>query len=221
MKLTNSIKLFLACAVPVATMLVSPAVRSQLPPIVDGGGGSQTNLTVTDVPNNVPQVTSAAVSNLKVVCQDLKTVVQKGDRQAVMVSWNYDGFGREFTPEKRCQMVSERLQQAANNNGGTFKDLQLASGTVNSQAVICALQSNSNKCDRQNILFTLKPENARNPDAVIQKIFSFARDGSSSLNESASSNPSVDLNLGTWEQKAFPRNSKITAPQRRNSDTGF
>ena len=138
-----------------------------------------------------------------------------------MVSWNYDGFGREFTPEKRCQMVSERLQQAANSNGGTFKDLQLASGTVNSQAVICALQSNSNKCDRQNILFTLKPENARNPDAVIQKIFSFARDGSSSLNESASSNPSVDLNLGTWEQKAFPRTGKITAPQRGSNDTGF
>ena len=64
-------------------------------------------------------------------------------------------------------MVSERLQQAANINGGTFKDLQLASGTVNAQPVICALQSNGTKCNRQNLLFTLKPENARNPDAVI------------------------------------------------------
>ncbi|WP_373541268.1 COP23 domain-containing protein [Chamaesiphon sp.] len=220
MKLPNLTKLFLTCVLPLAAMFMSPSVRSQLPPIVDGGG-SQTNLTVTDVPNDVPQVTSASVSNLRVMCQGLKTVVQKGDRQAVMVTWNYDGFGREFTPEKRCQMVSERLQQAANSNGGTFKDLQLASGTVNSQAVICALQSNSNKCDRQNLLFTLKPENARNPDAIIQKIFSFAQDGSSSLDESASSKPRVDLNLGNWEQQAFPRTGKTTAPQRRNADTGF
>ncbi len=220
MKLTNLTQLFLPCTLTLATTFAAQTGRSQLPPIVDGGG-SQTNLTVTDVPNNVPQVTSAAVSNLRVVCQDLKTVVQKGDRQAVMVSWNYDGFGREFTPEKRCQMVSQRLQQAANSNGGTFKDLQLASGTVNSQSVICALQSNSSKCDRQNILFTLKPENARNPAAVIQKIFSFARDGSSSLDESASSQPRVDLNLGTWEQKAFPRTTPNSAPQRRNTDTGF
>jgi len=116
-------------------------------------------------------------------------------------------------------MVSERLQQVANLNGGTFKDLQLASGTVNSQPVICALQSNGTKCNRQNLLFTLKPENARNPEAVIQKIFSFAQDGSSSLNESVSSQPKSDVNLGTWEQKAFPQSNSPTT--NRNANTGF
>ena len=117
-------------------------------------------------------------------------------------------------------MVSERLQQAANINGGTFKDLQLASGTVNAQPVICALQSNGTKCNRQNLLFTLKPENARNPDAVIQKIFSFAQDGSSSLYESASNQPQSDLNLGNWEKTAFPQSQSPTT-NHRNADTGF
>ena len=139
-----------------------------------------------------------------------------------MVTWSSGYFGKEFTPAKRCQMVSERLQQVANLNGGTFKDLQLASGTVNSQPVICALQSGSQKCDRQNLLFTLKPENARNPEVVIQKIFNFAQDGSSSLNESSSRKPQVDMNLGNWEQKAFSQPSKKSSTTNsRNPDTGF
>jgi Circadian oscillating protein COP23 len=203
----------LATIVPFATQ----SATAQLPPIVN----NQADLTVTEPQNDAPQETNIANAGLRVSCQNLTTVVQKGDRQAVMLTWKYNGFGREFTPEKRCQIVSERLQKAANINGGTFKDLQIASGTVNSQAVVCALQSNSNKCDRNNLLFTLNPENARNPDAVIQRMFSFAQDGSSSINESASTRPKVDVNLGNWEQKAFPRSQKFTPTNRRKIDTGF
>ena len=57
---------------------MSRSVVAQLPPIVD----SQNNLTEQ---NNVLQVTASA-STIGVSCQDLKTVVQKGDRQAVMVN---------------------------------------------------------------------------------------------------------------------------------------
>lgn len=154
-----------------------------------------------------PSITSA-VADLSVNCQGLKTVVRKGDRSAVMIDWNYAGFGRDYTPAKRCQIVSARLQQAANLNGGTFKELQLASGILNAQTIICALQANQQSCTSRNILFTLKPENARNPELVVQKIFTFAQDGSSSLDESASSKGQVDLNLGKWEQQAFARKSK-------------
>jgi hypothetical protein len=218
MKLIIAAQILLACPILSTTLLIPQAVKAQLPAIVDG---QQNGMAPTETPNNTQQIITASASSLKVTCQDLKTVVQKGDRQAVMVSWNYDGFGKEFTPEKRCQMVSERLQQVANINGGTFKDLQLASGTVNSQPVICALQSNGTKCNRQNLLFTLKPENARNPDAVIQKIFSFAQDGSSSINESASHQPKVEKNLGNWEQKAFPSSKKSSSVNARNGDHGF
>ncbi|WP_309739091.1 MULTISPECIES: COP23 domain-containing protein [unclassified Chamaesiphon] len=219
MKPTTITQILLPIAISTIGSLLSQVASAQLPPIVN----NQAELRVTETPNNnAPQDGNIANAGLRVSCQNLTTVVQKGDRQATMLTWNYSGFGREFTPEKRCQIVSERLQQAANINGGTFKDLQIATGTVNSQAVICALRSNSNKCTRKNLLFTLSPENARNPDAVIQKMFSFAADGSSSINESATnSSPKFDVNLGNWEQKAFPRSQKSTPNNRRKIDTGF
>jgi Circadian oscillating protein COP23 len=218
MKPTTFTQFLLPIAMTIGSLLAQTA-SAQLPPIVN----NQADLRVTETPNNnAPQDPNIANAGLRVSCQNLTTVVQKGDRQATMLTWNYSGFGRDFTPEKRCQIVSERLQQAANINGGTFKDLQIATGTMNSQAVICALQSDSNKCDRKNLLFTLNPENARNPDAVIQKMFSFATDGSSSINESATNRPAkVDANLGNWEQKAFPRSQKYTPNNRRKIDTGF
>ncbi len=214
MKLITIDRLILTCIATASTLIISQLATAQLPPIVDG-----VQPVAPESPNLTP-VTTAAATGLKVSCQNLKTVVQKGDREAIMVTWNSGYFGKEFTPAKRCQMVSERLQQAANHNGGTFKDLQLASGTVNSQAVICALQAGSNKCDRGNLLFTLKPENARNPEAVIQKLFTFAQDGSSSIDESASQRSRVDLNLGRWEQQAFSRRVPASTTSSSN-DTGF
>jgi Circadian oscillating protein COP23 len=196
-----------------ATVILSGQIgRSQMPPVIDNSISDEIESDSS---------TLAAGSTLRVSCQDLKTVVHKGDRQAVMLSWNYSGFGSEYTPTKRCQIVSERLQQAANRNGGTFKDLQLASGTVNALTVICALSAKSSNCDRQNMLFTLKPENSRNPEAIIQKIFSFAQDGSASIEESAGGKPKLDKNLGNWEQRAFGRLHRSTPSKQSNLDTGF
>jgi hypothetical protein len=214
MKLIFVTQILLACLIPSTTLLISRSAQAQLPEIEDT---PQLNITASEAPgNNGSEVITASASTLKVSCQDSKTVVQKGERQAVMVTWNYGGFGKEFTAEKRCQIVSERLQQAANLNGGTFKDLDLASGTVNSKPVICALQSNSKKCSKENILFTLKPENAQNPDAVIQKIFGFAKDGSSNLEESAGSKPKTDMSLGKWEQQAFAQSGKSSIVNHHN-----
>jgi hypothetical protein len=198
MKLIITAQILLSLIISSTTVLIPQSAKAQLPAIVDPNQPEQTN--------GGSEVITASAATLKVSCQDAKTVVQKGELSAVMVTWSYDGFGKDFSPAKRCQLVSEKLQQAADSNGGTFKNLQLSSGTVNSQPVICALGSNDKKCTKNNLLFTLKPENARNPEAVIQKIFGFARDGSSDLDES--SGPKVDMNLGNWEQKAFAKSGK-------------
>ena len=185
------------CVATICTSTIVPQlVRAQIPTIVD--------LTTPAVPQQTPtNINTAAVSKLEVNCQDLKTIVKKGDRQATMMTWNTDYFGRNFSNVKRCQVVSERLQEAANLNGGTFQGLELASGTVNSQTAICALQNGKKKCDGDNILFTLKPENAKNPETVIQQILKFGEDGSGSVEESTRPRSKVDLNLGNWERKAF------------------
>jgi Circadian oscillating protein COP23 len=212
MKLTTLAQSLLIPTILASAILSGQIGRSQMPPVID-------NSISDEIEGDAS--TLAAGSTLRVSCQDLKTVVRKGDRQAVMLSWNYDGFGKDFAPAKRCQIVSERLQQAANRNGGTFKDLELTSGKVNSLIVICAVRANGSKCDRQNMLFTLKPENASNPDAIVQKIFSFAQDGSASIEESASTKPKLDRNLGNWEQKAFGRSRRINKLKQSDNDTGF
>ncbi len=199
-----------------ATAWLPQIARAQLPLIVD-------DPATTDRDPQIERDRDPSEPNagLQVSCQALKTVVHKGDRTAVMINWTYAGFGREYTPAQRCQIVSARLQQAANRNGGTFKDLQLASGKLNSHTIVCALPSQARRCTSSNMLFTLKPENARNPAAVVQKIFTFAQDGSSSVNESASNTSQVDLDLGTWERQAFTPNTKIAPTKSRTANTGF
>jgi Circadian oscillating protein COP23 len=171
---------------------------------------------------------TATASNIKIKCEELNTVVQKGDRQASMFNWNSKHFGSEFTPEKRCQIVSTRLQAAADRNGGTLKGLQLESGLLNGQTVICISQTGEKNCTDRNLLFTLKPENAKNPQAVIAKIATFAESGGSGINESTGGQSQVDLDLGNWEGKAFPKSQQSPtfksrkAPTRsQNNDKGF
>jgi Circadian oscillating protein COP23 len=184
------------CLATIVTIVMPQLSIAQAPPVVDEPSSAP------ELPTRFPGST-AAVSRLKVSCQSLQTVVQKEDRQAVMMTWKTNYFGDKYNNAKRCQIVSERLQKAADLNNGTFQDLNLASGTLRSQTVICTLKDPSQACDDNNILFTLKPENARNPKAVIEKIANFAREGTPGPDESGGRFPSIDLNLGHWERKAL------------------
>jgi Circadian oscillating protein COP23 len=197
---------FLGICIATISAIVMPQLAiAQVPTIVD---------TTSPVSPRETSTNTAAVSKLEVRCQDLKTVVKKDDQQAVMMTWTTNYFGKEFTNSKRCQIVSEKLQKAASLNGGTFKGLELASGNVNSQTVICALQNGSKKCDNNNMLFTLKPENAANPEAAIKQIFSFAEDGSGSVEESTRSR-SKRVDLGNWERKVFKAKRASATPPKR------
>jgi Circadian oscillating protein COP23 len=221
MKSIIKIDIILAGIVTVMMLAISPSVQAQNPLVIKG---NQTPTNRDDVwQEPLPSSnTAVSTSRLKVNCQNLKTVVQKGDREAVMLSWSYGGFGKEYTPAKRCQIVSARLQKAANSNGGTFRDMQLASGALNNQTVICALRSKDRACSSKNLLFTLKPENAKNPEAIIEQIFSFSRDGNSTLEESASSKRKINTDLGDWEQKVFADTAKKSpASNNTNNNTGF
>jgi hypothetical protein len=221
MKSTIKINIILAGIVTALTIAISPSAQAQNPLVINGKQSPSNGDDIRQEPLPTSN-TAVSTSRLKVNCQDLKTIVQKGDREATMLTWSYGGFGKEYTPAKRCQIVSARLQKAANINGGTFKDIQLASGPLNNQTVICALQSRDKACNSKNLLFTLKPENAKNPEAIIEQIFSFARDGNSTLDESASSKRTVNTNLGDWEQKVFAGNAKKSpASNAGTADPGF
>lgn len=194
-----------------------PTVTAPQPPQVIPSATPSNSDSASTTPDTTP---TAAASTIKVSCDNLTTIVQKGDRKAPLFNWRTNYFGTEYTPDKRCQLVSARLQAAADSNGGTLKGLELGSGALNSQPVVCILATGENRCTDRNLLFTLNPENAKRSQAVIAKILTFANDGSTTVDESARVSSKSNGDLGSWERRAFPT-SKKTPTRRQNPNTGF
>ena len=105
------------------------------------------------------------------------TIAQRGTRVTPpVITWNAK-IG-QYTPQKRCNIVSQKLTDAVAQNGGKFKNLQLLAGPVNNQAVICVINKVQSTCNSSNTLFTLGGENAARPDEVIAKLRNFSRQAS-------------------------------------------
>ena len=95
-----------------------------------------------------------------------------------LIIWNTKYFGDNYTPQKRCEIVSEKLTKAVANNGGNLTNLNLKAGEIivnqAQYVVICVVSTHSDDCDSDNMLFTLKPENTKNPNEVLAKMVNFA-----------------------------------------------
>ena len=88
-------------------------------------------------------------------------------------------FGEKFTPQGRCQIVTQRLTDAIVESGGSLKDVVLMNGKVGNYTVICVVSINDTGCDGSNTLFTLNPKNAQKADDVLAQIVQISREGSS------------------------------------------
>ena len=103
---------------------------------------------------------------------------KKGD--VPIVVWSSEEFSSAgFNPQTRCQQVSARFQSLYSS--GQLK--YITAGTINKIPVVCATKQLKGACDRQNLLYTLKP----NSDAslAIKKLTAIRnRATSSSLEES-------------------------------------
>ncbi|MGK7900314.1 MAG: COP23 domain-containing protein [Hormoscilla sp.] len=96
------------------------------------------------------------------------TFAQRGNAvsQGPMIVWNTIEFGNDYTPEKRCDIVSQRFTDAVASNGGMLSNLDITTGTHNKYPVVCFViqtgssTSGSSPCNDRNLLFTLKNENA-------------------------------------------------------------
>ncbi|MDD1475007.1 COP23 domain-containing protein, partial [Dolichospermum sp. ST_sed4] len=88
-------------------------------------------------------------------------------------------FGEKFTPQGRCQIVTQRLTDAIVESGGSLKDVVLMNGKVGNKTVICVVSINDTGCDGSNTLFTLNPKNAEKADDVLAQIVQISREGSS------------------------------------------
>ncbi len=103
---------------------------------------------------------------------------KKGD--VPIVVWSSEEFsGSGFNPQTRCQQVSARFQSMYRS--GQLK--YITTGTINNLPVVCATKQLKGTCDRQNLLYTLKPNS--DPKQTISKLMAIRnRATSSSLEES-------------------------------------
>ncbi len=107
------------------------------------------------------------------------TIARRGDRVTPpLIEWT-STLGTEWTPQRRCQEVSQRLTRAVEMTGGKLRNLQLTYGSVNGMRVICYIDSSSrvNACNEKNLLFTLRQEDRGKEREILQSIVQFSLTG--------------------------------------------
>lgn len=110
--------------------------------------------------------------------RDYATIARRGDRVTPpLFVWRTTEFGRDYTPAQRCDIVTERLNNAVAQNGGRFGNLMLTTGTVNRLPVVCSVNSERERCNSRNLLFTLDRRNASNPQAALERLINFGVTG--------------------------------------------
>jgi Circadian oscillating protein COP23 len=125
---------------------------------------------------SLPKTTFACVKK----GSDYATVARRGERTtSPMIAWKDKTWGK-YTPEKRCQIVSQRLTKAVAASG-KLSNLDMTHGTVNSTPVICYITSKTDKCNSENILFSLKPGDVGKEKEIVSKLLNFSTLGSGDI----------------------------------------
>lgn len=146
---------------------------------------TSTTTSPTTTPTTPPPTTETNSANpsekTEFLCvqdanQGWVTVAQRNNLRTIkpLLVWQTTEFGENWTPEKRCHHVTEKLNIAVANNGGYLTNLALRYGLVDNYTVICVAIS-PETCTANNMLFTLREENAQKPQEVLAKIAGFGK----------------------------------------------
>ena len=149
------------------------------------------------------------------------TVIERGPHTATLIRWTPAGsayFGDAYTPERRCQAVTGRLNQALARHQGALGNLLLTNGYVNGEGVICALNPMETGCNEGNILFTMKRENASRAGEILGQLLQISRQGAAAGYIRETNQGQIYVNLGDWAEQALvdsgePAPSPTFAPQ--------
>lgn len=199
---------------------VEPATKpSPTSPCIEGENCNSGN---TNPPDPTPVATTVS-------CENLATVVKKGDKSAVLITWKTTEFGGNYTPQQRCNVVSARFSAKVQANNGSLQGLLLTNGPVNNRIVICALRPGEYECSAENLLFTLKKENEKNAGVILGRLLNTSITGSGSAIEE-NSGQQVKVDMGKWASNNLRRASNAntnfrpvpTTPSNgRPANTGF
>lgn len=183
------------------------------------GGGNQPNVGGN---NSTGNVQPSSVST-KFECVDsgggnYATMGQRsGANPTPLIVWTAQGssyFGGSYSPLNRCQIVTQKLNAAVMANGGRLQNLLLTNGMVNGETVICALSMGQNACNANNMLFTLKPENANRAGQILGQLLQISRYGSSAgvIYETGLDSGQTFVDLGQWEEAAMGGSGSYNEP---------
>lgn len=121
------------------------------------------------------------------------TVAIRGDRQtSPMITWQDTSHGADFTPEKRCKIVSQRLTKAVARTG-KLNSLTMTHGVVKSFPVICYITRKGDPCNSENVLFSLKASELGQEQKILATLLSFSKKGTGdSIAESSGGNKTME-----------------------------
>ncbi|NER36153.1 MAG: hypothetical protein F6J93_19575 [Oscillatoria sp. SIO1A7] len=143
----------------------------------------------------VSQAVEATTFHCVTTAQGWGTIARRGRKksQVPVINWNTVEFGPQYTPKKRCEIVSKRLTDVVAANGGGLGSLVLTTGKVsNGYHVVCYLTPGQSQCDLKNMLFTLKKDNAKNPSEVLTRLTNFTQGkGTDSTVDETGGNPEI------------------------------
>jgi hypothetical protein len=124
---------------------------------------------------------AAATSFTCQISAGLPTTIASTDTSTTVsvIRWTSNAFdGAGWTPERRCQEVSQRFETYRRQNRLTY----ITTGRINGLPVICTTASDGGACD--GLLYTLKP--GQDPTLALQRLFDVRTKARGPLNETQS-----------------------------------
>lgn len=100
--------------------------------------------------------------------------IDSSGRSAPMIAWASQEFsGSGYTPQRRCNEVTNRLNSVLRDNGNSLRNIYLTVGPVNRHVVLCHVGDTRSGCNSTNVLFTLSQRNQRssNPRELLENLF--------------------------------------------------
>lgn len=171
----------------------------------------QTTYTPAPIISSAPSSTLSAIEFKCVQLNDGYATIVSRDNPAVipqrLINWTRQ-VGSDWTPQKRCATVTNKMNQIVSSNGGRVDNLIFTVGGVDGLAVVC-LAGNSlstSGCSTTNMLFTLSQSNASNSREVIARLSENIRsaDGQSIPVEESGTTGQPYASLAPLNQKLEP-----------------
>jgi hypothetical protein len=132
------------------------------------------------LPNIVEPVLAEALPKTTFACvkegENPATIAIRGDRKtSPMIIWKDKSYGT-YTPQKRCQIVSQRLTKAVASSG-KLSNLNMTHGILNNLPVICYITHKGEKCNSGNLLFSLKSSERGQEQEIVAGLLDFSKLG--------------------------------------------